>query len=680
MDRRNGVNSAAAPVWEIELTHPKYRADIDGLRALAVLSVVGYHAAPSWVKGGFIGVDIFFVISGFLISTIIFENIQRNSFSFIEFYSRRIRRIFPALFIVLTACFAFGWFALFDDEFKQLGKHIAGGAWFISNFVLWNESGYFDNAASTKPLLHLWSLGIEEQFYIVWPLLLWAASKKKLNWFAIISTIVAVSFALNLYSAHYNAIADFYSPQTRFWELLVGSVLAYAALSKQKTSVFFDQIAADAIRHIIPIQAKIQNNVVLRNCVSSLGILAVVASVMLITDDKRYPGAWALLPTLGTAMLIVAGTQTWINHRILANPVFVWFGLISYPLYLWHWPLLTFTRIFENETPKGVIRLEVIIISIVLSWMTFRLVELPIRSGKSNQSKSFILLVLMIVIGGVGYATYKLNGIQTRAFAQKGRALFEYRYFYDFDAADKAFWGKANCFNLKDSYQFYEDNGCEKIAFPNRDKVFLLGDSLSAFLGLGLRSYLNSREINLFQYSAGYCPPLFEDDTNERCSQINKHVRQMIKNEKPKILILFANYMSYSKSEIPFETFILEQMLEYQKLGVQKIILLGQIPTWEPGLPTILLRSFFLKGKKIPKRTYEGVTKRSLDWDEKMKEQKYSSFVRYVSLKDFLCNNSGCLTTVGPDLKNDLIVFDWGHLTKSGAAFISNNLLAKILP
>jgi peptidoglycan/LPS O-acetylase OafA/YrhL len=144
-----------------QLTQPKYRADIDGLRAIAVLSVVGFHAFPKWVKGGFIGVDIFFVISGFLISTIVFDNLERNRFSFVEFYSRRVKRIFPALLLVLIASFAFGWFALPPDEYKQLGKHIAAGAGFISNLVLWNESGYFDDAAETKPLLHLWSLGIE---------------------------------------------------------------------------------------------------------------------------------------------------------------------------------------------------------------------------------------------------------------------------------------------------------------------------------------------------------------------------------------------------------------------------------------------------------------------------------------------------------------------------------------
>lgn len=180
------------------LTHPKYRPDIDGLRAIAILSVVGFHAFPVWVKGGFVGVDIFFVISGFLISTIIFDNLERNTFSFIEFYSRRIKRIFPALLVVLIACFAFGWFTLFAEEYKQLGKHIAAGVGFVSNFVLWNESGYFDKAVETKPLLHLWSLGIEEQFYIAWPLLLWVVWKRNLNLLTTTIAVAAMSFVLNI--------------------------------------------------------------------------------------------------------------------------------------------------------------------------------------------------------------------------------------------------------------------------------------------------------------------------------------------------------------------------------------------------------------------------------------------------------------------------------------------------
>src|SRR5580698_8795201 len=216
------------------LTHPKYRADIDGLRAVAVLSVVGFHAFPKLIHGGFIGVDIFFVVSGFLISTILFGSLETGSFSFVEFYSRRIRRIFPGLIVVLIAALTAGWFLLLADEYKQFGSHLARGAGFISNLILWKESGYFDNAAETKPLLHLWSLGIEEQFYIIWPFLLWAAWKSKFNLLAITVAIAVISFAVNMSKAYSDSVAAFYSPQTRFWELLIGAGLAYAALYRKE--------------------------------------------------------------------------------------------------------------------------------------------------------------------------------------------------------------------------------------------------------------------------------------------------------------------------------------------------------------------------------------------------------------------------------------------------------------
>jgi len=156
-------------VQQVHSSYPKYRPDIDGLRAVAVLAVVAFHAFPSWVRGGFIGVDVFFVISGYLISNIIFENLDRGTFNFREFYARRIKRIFPSLLLVLITCLSFGWFALLSDEYTQLAKHVAAGTGFVSNYILWNEAGYFDNSVETKPLLHLWSLGIEEQFYIAWP-------------------------------------------------------------------------------------------------------------------------------------------------------------------------------------------------------------------------------------------------------------------------------------------------------------------------------------------------------------------------------------------------------------------------------------------------------------------------------------------------------------------------------
>jgi peptidoglycan/LPS O-acetylase OafA/YrhL len=376
------------------LTHPRYRADIDGLRAIAILSVVGFHAFPAWIKGGFIGVDIFFVISGYLISTIIFDSLERGSFSFTEFYSRRIKRIFPGLLVVLVASFAFGWFALLADEYKQLGKHIAGGAGFISNFVLWNESGYFDNTAGTKPLLHLWSLGIEEQFYIVWPLLLALVWKRKWSFVAITATVAAVSFAFDIYTINKDPVAAFYLPGSRFWELMTGGLLAYITLHKPHLNERY------------------------KNAQSVMGVILLALGLILINKERAFPGWWALLPTLGAFLVISAGQKAWLNKHALSNKFLVWVGLISYPLYLWHWPILSFARIVESELPARGIRIAAVLVSIALAWLTYRLVEIPVRFGKHGNAKTFTLIILMMVVGFAGYGTFKRDGLAFRSAVQ----------------------------------------------------------------------------------------------------------------------------------------------------------------------------------------------------------------------------------------------------------------------
>ncbi|KTD25566.1 acyltransferase family protein [Legionella maceachernii] len=395
------------------LSYPKYRADIDGLRAIAVLSVIGFHAFPKLFKGGFIGVDVFFVISGFLISTILFESLERETFSFIDFYRKRIKRIFPALLLILSFCVALGWFVLLPDEYTQLGKHIAGGAGFISNFLLWNESGYFDAAAETKPLLHLWSLGIEEQFYIIWPLLLWVTWKNRINLPAIIMIIALSSFILNLKNIHSNATAVFYSPQTRFWELLSGSLLAWLILYKQAAFAKLSQKLTLWISKT-PFKKWNINTSVINHSISVLGFLFIEYGIYQFTK-VGFPGIRALLPTVGAVLIILAGTQAWINRVILSNRILIWLGLISFPLYLWHWPLLAFARIIEDEKPNKKIRIAAVIISIVLAWLTYLFIEKPIRFGnRSNQFKAVLLLILMSFMGCVGSYIYMHQGFKSR--------------------------------------------------------------------------------------------------------------------------------------------------------------------------------------------------------------------------------------------------------------------------
>ena len=216
------------------MNHTKYRPDIDGLRAIAIISVVLFHSFPDIFSGGFIGVDIFFVISGYLISSIILNGLNQGNFSFKEFYSKRVKRIFPALITTLFVVLVAAWFTLLSDDYQSLGNHTWRGGAFISNFLLWRESGYFDTAAETKPLLHLWPLSIEEQFYLIWPISVWLIWRLKKSWlFPVTAIIFTISFAFNVFLIEKESIAVFYNPLTRFWELLVGTILAYYVTLKK---------------------------------------------------------------------------------------------------------------------------------------------------------------------------------------------------------------------------------------------------------------------------------------------------------------------------------------------------------------------------------------------------------------------------------------------------------------
>lgn len=399
-------------------THITYRPDIDGLRAIAVLLVIGFHAFPGRIRGGFIGVDIFFVISGFLITSLILQDLDKQRFSFADFYSRRIRRIFPALFTVLAATLIFGWFALLPDEYRQLGKHTAGGAGFISNLILWKESGYFDIASELKPLLHLWSLGIEEQYYILWPLFLYLLWKKRYNLLTGTVLIALLSFGINLALYKKNPVADFYFPGSRFWELLAGATLAYLTLYPfQSTWIKTLREKRDTLLHHLIYADKnpTQKQHLYSNLLSILGILLIAFAAYKLTKSHPFPGKWALLPVLGAVFLIAAGPQATINRHILSKRPLVWIGLISYPLYLWHWPLLSFARIIEGETPTKTIRIGLVVLSFILAGLTYVLVERPIRFGAHRKAKVIGLAIAVAAIGLAGLYVKNTRGLPKRA-------------------------------------------------------------------------------------------------------------------------------------------------------------------------------------------------------------------------------------------------------------------------
>lgn len=475
-----------------------YRSDIDGLRAVAVLSVVIFHAFPTVLPSGFIGVDIFFVISGFLISTIILENLDRGRFSLLDFYGRRVRRIFPALAIVLAATAIFGWFALLPEEYKELGKHIAGGAGFVSNLILWQESGYFDSAAEVKPLLHLWSLGIEEQFYIFWPAILLAAFKFRLPKLPVILAFAALSFVANFVAIHDHPVATFYSPFTRVWELLIGAALAQAMIDGRNDRPSF--------------LGRVANWLSASKLTALAGAILIGVALARLSPASTFPGWRALFPTVGAALLILSAP------KLLGNRPMVWIGLISFPLYLWHWPLLAFARIIEGDTPSLAIRSAAVAASFVLATATFLLIERNVRRSWSPRITTPAFVLSVTILGIAGFWIYLANGVPDRAGVVNDAKILA--------QLEGTTWKYTVNDICKAKYPAAFRNFC----YQNREgspTMILLGDSYANALVAGLVTNPATKNEVILSYSS--CDPADATDNPElrpQCEAQNKIISE----------------------------------------------------------------------------------------------------------------------------------------------------------
>ncbi len=374
--------------------HPDYRPDIDGLRALAILPVVLFHAFPEIMRSGFVGVDIFFVISGYLISTILLRGLQSGRLGLLDFYARRAKRLFPALLLVLACSYGFAWLALFPREYQQFGRHLAAGAGYAENLLLLQESGYFDLQSQLKPLMHLWSLSVEEQFYFVYPVLLWlawAARKSAMGW--ALGGVTVASFALNVIQIRTSTDMAYFAPHTRFWELLAGGLLAYLHVLRPAALL-------SGLR--VHPQARLR----LASAASVLGFVLIFLSVFAFTRNELYPGWWAAIPVTGACLVILAGPRALVNRTLLSSRPLVAIGLISYPLYLWHWPLLSFGRILCNATPAPAIQGALFAASFALAWATYRWVETPFKHWPAgNGTKLTVLCLPLAAFFGMGLLT-----------------------------------------------------------------------------------------------------------------------------------------------------------------------------------------------------------------------------------------------------------------------------------
>jgi peptidoglycan/LPS O-acetylase OafA/YrhL len=369
---------------------------VDGLRALAVLGVVIYHVSPQMLSGGFLGVDIFFVISGYLISLIVFRELTFGEFSFSRFYARRIRRLFPALIIVILVSMILGAYGLFAEEYQRLGQHALAAISFLLNFQLMREAGYFDVVSDAKPFLHLWSLSVEEQFYLVWPALLALAVRFRVRISALLGVVIVGSFLFAMYLSGSRLDALYFHPLARFWELLFGAALAYA-------------------HHCFGIDAlpARMNRIWIRNLLSLTGLTAICVAMALFDGKTPHPGASDVLPLLGAVLLIASGPGA-MGNKLLAFKPLVWIGLISYPLYLWHWPLLSYLRILESGAPSPLLLWSGAGVAVLLAWGTYQFIERPIRNGSKGRTAVVGLVVGMAMLFVAAGVVWRTEGLPER--------------------------------------------------------------------------------------------------------------------------------------------------------------------------------------------------------------------------------------------------------------------------
>jgi peptidoglycan/LPS O-acetylase OafA/YrhL len=601
----------------------RYRADIDGLRALAVTSVILFHTFPKILPGGFIGVDVFFVISGYLITQIILVDLDSGKFSAASFYARRVRRIFPALIIVLIATFAFGWHYFLPLELTSLGKNILASALFSANLMLLSEVGYFDIAAHLKPLLHLWSLGIEEQFYLFWPLMLWAAPRKSLLPATVF--IVAASFILNVAMIIHSPSETFYLPFTRAWELLAGATLAQASRSDdERYHEFF----------------------------ATVGIVAVAISLFLINTQTPFPGWAAAIPVAGTVLLLRSEGSV-LNRLVLSNRVAVNVGAISYPLYLWHWPLLVFAEFIKFKKLTELERGLVVALAFLLAWLTYKFVERPIRFGRGRFEKPLLACMTMLaaaaLVPALGYGPSlpdRINRLITVANPAEGLRVGE-------------------CMLLDGSKVDFSRNCVDQ----KRPLIAIWGDSTASALVPGFQYLQGSRNFGIAQFTVSSCPPLLirAGSMTEFCLEENRKIVDLIRANAPDVVLLHAIWDVNDRVENLRPTI---EALRAQNIA--RIVILGPVPVWIGGLPAIVSTYYRRKGEVIPERTWQYVDQ--ISGDANMRKIASELGVDYISSREALCNNLGCVTRIGESLAARDII----HLTPTGSRFLVESIAPEL--
>jgi peptidoglycan/LPS O-acetylase OafA/YrhL len=709
----------------------RIRNDIEGLRALAVLAVLINHAFPMALPGGFAGVDIFFVISGYLIGRHLLQDIQAGRLSILGFYAKRARRIFPALSLLLISVWSVGWLLFSAPEFASLGKHIAAAAVFSNNILLWSESGYFDAAALDKPLLHLWSLGIEEQFYLLVPAMLWFGTKGSAASIRWVARLGALSLLATIVLSNFDYAASFYLLHTRFWELAVGVILAQAelrSLAHLQQPAGTDLASKWEVREILGFcvvivfaavlvlgtgTAQSVRDSILRYTGLALAIIA-AAAVAFLADCRRnkqvwkhlssrwaphgarlatagsvvgialtcaslatlssanWPGAQTLLPVLGATLLIAAKPTAWFNRLLALKPLAL-VGGISYPLYLWHWPSIVIWRLLNPASP-GIELLIPIAASFVLACLSKVFLEDPVRFGRLGMAvfrrpPLWPVILALVTTGVLGSLVVLGSGVPSR-FPPTLRAIAEWS-----EINPDVNWRLGRCyFYLTSTKDFSRE--CTPIKRPGVPLILLWGDSHAAHLYPGMASLRLTTDFDIAQWTSAGCPPSDKPLMGESASCPMRRAAAMkrIIELNPDTIVLsgaWQRYGEFGRSHDDVIYAVSVTIRHLKNLGFRHIVLFGPGPLWTTTLPIDLFRFMARNGvNEIPRR-FGKVSDELWKLDAAMAAQAAAEDVGYVSVLNYFCDAAGCLTVGDKSpTRPDLLYRDRDHLTVTGSEML----------
>lgn len=609
-----------------------YRPDIDGLRAIAVLGVILLHAGVEQLPGGFLGVDVFFVISGYLVHLQISSRLRERRFSPPDFYGRRLRRTFPALYAISAATLAAGLFVLMPGDLDALARSAAAAALGVSNILFAAQTGYFDHDAITKPLLHTWSLGVEEQFYLISPLIPFALrnlSARARGIALIVLLVVDLAFCVFVQSL-VPAITFFMMPP-RFWEFLIGALVAEGFAPKTANRWIAEAVAV-------------------------LALLSLLLSMLWISGAAAHPGLVTLVPCAATAALIHIGTfRKTLVTRLLSAPPLVFCGLISYSLYLWHWPLIVFARYLDLPESPAAVALGALLL-FFLSVISWKYIEQPFRDPASplRRRAAPILGSWLVILLGMSGALVSARGLPGR-FSPRIAAITSY-----YDYAKRRDFREGTCF-ITSGYGSarYFDRGLCLTPSASQPNYLLIGDSHAAHLWAGFSRVF--RKVHILQATASGCKPLLATQGLRYCVDLmHEALVDFLPAAKLDGVIFSAAWDAEDAAP-------LKATIDYAREFAPHVIVLGKIPSYDVALPALLGRSLV---EHRPDLVYEHTSDYSKQVDSALAPAIGAE--NFVSLVDLLCSNGHCLTYAASD--DVPLQFDDSHLTTEGSIVVAQRL------